>query len=53
MEWLDTYMTSLVWFPEDVTTIKPAKIIILFHDDDVEGSVFWTEQFVEPCSFFL
>ena len=53
VEWLKTYMTSVIWFPDDLETGEPATIIILFSDGDVEGSVCWVEHFVEPTGLCL
>ena len=53
VEWLDCYIQSVIWFPEDWQTGEPATTIIIFNNGDVEGSVCWSEQFVDPVGYYL
>ena len=52
VDWLETYMTSVVWIPEDFETGEPATVVILFNDDDVTGSICWVKPFVGPDFLF-
>lgn len=53
VEWLDSYISSVILFPEDWETGEPATVVIVFKNDDVEGSVCWVEPFVDPVGYFL
>ena len=49
VQWLDSNMTAVAWYPETWETGEPAAIIIVFYTGDVEGSVCWVEPFVDPA----
>ena len=49
VQWLDSNMTAVAWFPENWETGEPTTIIAVFNTGDVEGSVCWVEPFVDPA----
>ena len=51
VSWLLTCAVSVIWVPgPDPTT---SKVMLLLKKGDIEFSIFWHEEFVDPVSFFV
>ena len=49
VEWLGSCTLTVIWLPD----LDNSQVILVFKHGDVQGSIFWQEEFVDPVGFFL
>jgi hypothetical protein len=49
VEWLSSCTLTVIWLPD----LEYSQAILVFKHGDIQGSIFWQEDFVDPVGFFL